>query len=628
MRLFEAGNYDVIVVGAGHAGCEAALISAKMGMKVLLLTLSLDSVAHLACNPSIGGTGKSQLVREVDALGGYMAINTDKTFILSRMLNSSKGASVQSLRVQVDKIKYQNSMKEHIESIENIDLIMDEAIELIRDGDKITGVITRLGAKYNAKAVILATGVYLDSKIYIGEVNFKSGPLGLQGAYELSKSLKDLNLPLRKFKTGTPARVHKYSIDFSNMEEQKGDEIIIPFSFVNEGENIGENLVSCYLTRTNEKTHEIIRNNMDRSAMARGDMDAIAGARYCPSIEDKVVRFADKESHQFFIEPEGVNTMEYYIQGFSTSLAYEVQQEMYHTVAGLENVKMTRPAYAIEYDCIDPQILTQTLKVIGLEGLYMAGQINSTSGYEEAAAQGIIAGINASAEIKGIEPLIITRDEGYIGVLIDDITTKGTDEPYRMMTSRAEYRLMLGEDSADKRMMKYAIKYNTTSEKRKKIMEEKYKTIDEQIKFLKKTKPEIEEVNKIFRQLDEDEITEKKSLYELMKRPRLNYKILEENDIIENQDIAYETKKKVESQIKYEGYIKKSQSQIENFRKNENKKLSENLNYNSIDGLRLEARQKLDKIKPSSIGQASRIPGVSPADISVILIYLKSMGQN
>lgn len=622
--VFEAGNYKVIVVGAGHAGCEAALATANMGLKTLIITLSLDAIGHLPCNPSIGGTGKGHLVREVDALGGYMGINTDKSLIQGRMLNTSKGPAVHSLRGQVDKVDYQNGMKKHLENTKNLDIVMDEVMEIMTDGKRVTGVITKLMAKYYADAVILATGVYLDSKVYIGEVNFKSGPLGLNGAYGLSKSLIDLGLPVRKFKTGTPARVHADTIDFTKMTVQEGDEEITPFSFITDEKLV--NKTSCYLTRTNLTTHQIISENINRSAMIRGDMNTKIGARYCPSIEDKVVRFKDKDSHQFFVEPEGLNTKEYYIQGFSSSLPYEIQLKMYHTVAGLENCHMTRPAYAIEYDCIDPLCLDSALKVKDYQGLYCAGQINSTSGYEEAAAQGLIAGINAAAHIKGIPSLILTRDNSYIGVLIDDLVTKGTNEPYRMMTSRAEYRLLLRQDNADERLTSIGRKYGLVDDNRYNKYIQKYKNLEEELKRLQKEKVKPELVNPYLEEIGEDTIKQTTTLYTLLKRPKIDYNFLEKIGK-GSQNIDIDIKKRCEIETKYKGYIEKQIKQIENFKKLENKKLSSSIDYKKIKGLRIEAMEKLNNIKPSSIGQASRISGVSPSDISVLLIYLKTMGS-
>ena len=616
---YEMGKYDVIVVGAGHAGCEAALASARMGKKTLLAAINLESIAMMPCNPSIGGTGKGHLVREIDALGGEMAINIDKTFIQSKMLNTRKGPAVHSLRCQADKEEYHREMKKTIERTENLTLRQMEIVDLIVEENSIVGVVSVTNAVYKAKAVIIATGTFLNGKIFIGESSFTSGPNGLAPSLKLAESLKKHGIEMRRFKTGTPARVLASSLNYENMQEEIGDEEIVPFSFLND--HLEKNQVSCWLTYTNEKTHEIIRNNFNRSALFGGEIEGI-GPRYCPSIEDKVNRFSDKERHQTFIEPEGLSTAEMYVQGMSSSLPEDVQEAFYRTIPGLENLVITRPAYAIEYDSVNPLTLKMNLESRKIENLFFAGQINGSSGYEEAAAQGLMSGINAVLKIEGKEPFIIDRSQGYIGVLIDDLVIKGTNEPYRIMTSRAEYRLILRQDNADIRLTELSYKLGLASKERYDKFMAKQEKIKDEIERLKKKEVYPGDVKEYLEEMNTSPLKNKISLFELLKRPELTYSSLERVDD-EMPKLAQHEITQLEVQIKYEGYIGKQLAQIERFKRLEKKQISEGINYLEIDGLRIEARQKLDAIRPMSIGQASRISGVSPADINVLLIYLE-----
>lgn len=621
-------NYDVAIIGAGHAGCEAALAAARLGFKTIVFTVSVDSIALMPCNPNIGGSSKGHLVREIDALGGEMGKVIDKTFIQSKMLNKSKGPAVHSLRAQADKAHYSRTMRQVLEAQSNLEIKQTEVVKILTENNKITGVQILSGGIYRVRTVILCTGTYLRAKCIYGEVTNNTGPNGLQAANYLTESLKEIGIKMYRFKTGTPARIDKRSVDFSKMEEQFGDEYITPFSFTTNPGDVQIEQASCWLTYTNEKTHDIIRANLDRSPLFSGVIEG-TGPRYCPSIEDKVVKFVDKERHQVFIEPEGLETNEMYIGGMSSSLPEDVQYMMYRTVPGLEKVKIVRNAYAIEYDCIDARQLKPSLEFRNIEGLFSGGQFNGSSGYEEAAAQGLIAGINAARKLQGKESIILDRSQAYIGVLIDDLVTKESHEPYRMMTSRAEYRLLLRQDNADQRLTEIGYEVGLISEERYKRLLRKKKLIKEEIERVKHVNIGTnEKVQNLLKEYKSTPLNSGTTLAELIRRPELSYKILESIDE-EKKELPKEMKEEVEEQvnifIKYEGYIKRQEKQVEQFKKLEKKIIPEDINYEDIKSLRLEAIQKLKEYRPVSIGQASRISGVSPADISVLLVYLNGV---
>ena len=622
---YNAGNFDVAVIGAGHAGIEAALASARLGCKTIIFTINNDAVGNCPCNPSIGGTAKGHLVREIDALGGEMGKTADECFLQMRMLNRGKGPAVHSLRAQIDRRKYADTMKHKIELQENLILRQAEITELDRDEDGTWKLTTRMDAIFTAKAVVIATGTYLGGRIFVGETSYESGPDGIFPAKFLGASLKNLGLKLRRFKTGTPARVLKSSIDFSDLEVQEGDVPPVPFSY--DTESLGDNKVVCHISWTNEKTKEIILNNIQRSPLYAGKIEGV-GPRYCPSIEDKIVRFSNKQRHQLFIEPCGLETEEMYLQGMSSSLPEEVQTEFYHSIKGLENVVIMRPAYAIEYDCISAIQLKSSLEFKKIKGLFAGGQFNGSSGYEEAAAQGIIAGINAALYVKGKEPLILDRSESYIGVLIDDLVTKESFEPYRMMTSRAEYRLILRQDNADIRLSKYGYEVGLISKERYDKLQLKIKLIDEEIERVKAVNiGTSSNVQDLLRENGSTELLTGVTLAELIKRPELSYEVLAPIDK-DRTELPWDVKEQVNINLKYEGYISRQMRQVEHFKKLEKKIIPDGLDYYAINGLRKEAMQKLDKFNPRSIGQASRISGVSPADISVLLVYLESYRRN
>lgn len=625
--MYVADRIDIAVIGGGHAGCEAALAAARMGHKTIMFTMSLDSIAMMPCNPNVGGTSKGHLVREIDALGGEMGKNTDRTYIQSRMLNTAKGPAVHSLRAQADKVKYSHSMKELLENTPNLTIKQQEVVDIQVEDGKVKAVVTNTGAIYECKAVVLAGGTYIRSRCLTGECIEYTGPNGLKTSNKLSEALKELGIELRRFKTGTPARVDSRTIDFSKMEPQHGDERIVPFSFEHKEDDIKREQFPCYLTYTNEKTHQIIRDNLHRSPMYSGVIEG-TGPRYCPSIEDKVVRFADKERHQVFIEPEGENTTEMYVQGMSSSLPEEVQLAMLRTLPGLENVEVMRTGYAIEYDCINPLQLKHSLEMKAIEGFFSAGQMNGSSGYEEAAAQGLIAGINAALKVEEREPMIIDRSEGYIGVLIDDLVTKGTKEPYRMMTSRAEYRLLLRQDNADLRLTEKGYKAGLVSEGRYQKFVAKKQAIEEEMERLKHvyvgTSAAVQEI------LERKGSTLLKSgiaLAELLKRPEMAYEDFVDVDK-DRPELPIEVVEQVMIELRYEGYIKRQMQQVDQFKRLEKRLIPEDINYDEVSSLRLEAKQKLEQVKPISIGQASRISGVSPADISMLLVYLEQRNRS
>ena len=619
-------EYDVAVIGAGHAGCEAALAAARLGFRTVVFTVSVDSIALMPCNPNIGGSSKGHLVREVDALGGEMGKVIDRTFIQSKMLNQSKGPAVHSLRAQADKADYSRAMRQVLEAQPGLDIRQMEVTDLLTEDGHITGVQTYSGAIYHCRAVVLCTGTYLKARCIYGDVSMHTGPNGLQSANYLTDSLKSLGIKMYRFKTGTPARIDRNSIDFSRMEEQKGDERVVPFSFTTDPDDVQIDQVSCWLTYTNETTHEIIRNNLDRSPLFSGAIEG-TGPRYCPSIEDKVVKFPDKNRHQVFIEPEGIHTTEMYVGGMSSSLPEDVQYAMYRSVPGLENAKIVRNAYAIEYDCIDARQLKPTLEFKNIEGLFSGGQFNGSSGYEEAAAQGLIAGINAARKLQGKEGIVIDRSQGYIGVLIDDLVTKESHEPYRMMTSRAEYRLLLRQDNADLRLTAIGHEVGLIDEKRYQNLLKKEEQIAQEIDRVNHTNVGTsEKVQQLLDSYGSTRLTSGTTLAELIRRPELSYDKLKEIDE-DRPDLPWDVAEQVNINIKYEGYIKRQMKQVEQFKKLENRKIPENIDYNEIQSLRIEAKQKLSQIRPASIGQASRISGVSPADISVLLVYLSAVGK-